>query len=293
MELSWEVKGYLADLIARESFGRIKIIGMRVGIAPEIIQIQRLNNPLNPFPFGGSLGIAMLTIFDSYKLDPYEGMNPNEKAALFIIENTDNQDLLIETVLDMAKRGKIGRKRYTEIYCELNSLMERTMQCRMDEKWDIIPIFNPNLQISEKRTYIEKKLDNFGFNKTLTNYKSALKTYPIDYKGSISLLISTFESLVEEIIKSKGETLKSNQKDNLTQLEKLGIINEIDTQQCQKCQYKKKDSELNYSYDIYSLLSHYGSHTELITEEVANFLFTSTLGFVWFLINRYENKEAK
>lgn len=36
-ELSFEVKGYLADLIAKESLGRLEIIGMRFGINPEII----------------------------------------------------------------------------------------------------------------------------------------------------------------------------------------------------------------------------------------------------------------
>ena len=285
IELSWEIKGYLADLIAKEDLGRIKIIGMRVGISPE--RIQKL---ISNVPFMTSA--EMITL--AFHQDPYEGMSPDEKAALYIIENADNQDLLIETVLDTAKREKIGGKGYTKIFTELNSLMERTMQCRMDKKeLNITPIFDKNLQISEKETFIEKKLEEFGFAKTLANYKDALKTYKTSYKGSISLLRSTFESLVEEIITSKGEILTSNQKGKLAQLEKLRIIKEIDTQQCQKCQYKKKDSEFNYSYDIYSLLSHYGSHKELLTEELANFLFTSTLGFVWFLINRYENVETK
>jgi antirestriction protein len=275
MELSWVVKGYLADLIARESLGRIKIIGMRVGIEPGTI--ESLNEP-------------RVILDDEH--DPYEGMSSNEKAALYIIKNTDNQDLLIETVLDMAKKG-VGGKWFNRIYPELNSIMERTMQCRIGAEWNIIPILDENLQTSEKETFIEKKLEEFGFNETLANYKEALKTYKTSYKGSIALLRSTFESLVDDIMESKGEPLKSNQKAKLAQLEKQGILKEIDTQQCQKCQYKKKDSEFNYSYDIYSLLSHYGSHKELLTEELANFLFTSTLGFVWFLINRYENVETK
>lgn len=260
MELSLEVKGYLVDVIARESFGRIKIIGMRGGIKPEIIQ---------------SLKEPYVVFDDSY--DPYEGISPNEKAALHIVEHTDNPNLLIETVLDMAKREKIGGKWYNEIYDALNSIMERTMQCRMGEEWNIIPIFDENLQIIEKEAFIEKKLKELGFKKTLTNYKSALKTYPIDYKGSISLLRSTFESLVSEILESKGEIVTHNQKDNLIQLKKFGILKKIEN-----------DNEVEYSYKIFGLLSHYGPHEELITEEVANFLFTSTLAFIWFLINRYE-----
>ncbi len=269
MELSLEVKGYLADLIARESFGRIQIIGMRVGIAPETI--ERLNEP-------------RVVLDNEYIYDPHEGMNPNEKAALYIIENTDNQDLLIETVLDMAKREKMGGKWFTKIYAEVNSIMERTMQCRIGTEWNITQIFDENLQISEKVTFIEKKLEEFGFHKTLVNYKDALKTYKTSYpkKGSIALLRATFESLVDEIIELKGEPLKSNQKDKLAQLKKWGILKEIE-----------KDNEFEYSYNLFGLLSHYGPHKELITEEVANFLFTSTIAFIWFLINRYEYLDTK
>jgi hypothetical protein len=270
MELSQEVKGYLVDIIARERLGKIEIIGMRVGKDPGTVEVK-----------------AHPEVYGEY--DSYSEMNPNEKAAVYILENTDNQELLIETVLDMAKSGGIGGKWFNRIYPELNSLMERTMQCRIGAEWNIIPILDENLQTSEKETFIEKKLEEFGFNKTLANYKEALKTYKTSYKGSIALLRSTFESLVDDIMESKGEPLKSNQKDKLVQLEKLGILKEIDNRECPKCHHKKRDNEFNYSYDgIWGLLSHYGSHKELLTEEVANFLFTSTIAFIWFLINRYE-----
>lgn len=266
MELSWEVKGYLADLIARESFGRIIFIGMRVGIEPETI--QSLNEPY----------VVIEDIHD----DPYEGMNSNEKAALHIVEYTDNPNHLIETVLDMAKREKIGGKWYNEIYVELNSLMERTMQCRIGAEGNIIRIFDENLQTSEKETFIEKKLEEFEFAKTLANYKSAIKIYKTDYKGAISLLRSTFESLVDEIIESNGEPLKGNRKAKIVQLTNWEILKKIE-----------RDNEVEHSYRIFGLLSHYGSHTEPITEEEANFLFISTLAFIWFLIKRYENRKVK
>ena len=172
---------------------------------------------------------------------------------------------------------------------KLNSTMGKTMQRQIDKEGNIIPVFDYDLKIIEKETYIERKLKEFGFNKTLTNYRDALNTYKTSFKGSISLLRSTFESLADEIIRSKGKTSKNSQKDKLIQLKELGILKEIDAQECLKCHYKKRDGEFNYSYDIYSLLSHYGSHKELMTEELANFLFTSTLTFFWFLINRYEN----
>ncbi|HUV80385.1 MAG TPA: hypothetical protein VMW40_06150 [Candidatus Bathyarchaeia archaeon] len=184
----------------------------------------------------------------------------------------------MKTVFDIAKRTKLGGKNDTEIYTELNPIMERTMQCRINKRVDIIPIFDPVLGITEKQTYIEKKLEEFGFVKTLANYKSAIKTYKIDYKGSVALLRSTFESLVDEILESKSEPLKGSRKDRLIKLTNLDILKKIE-----------KDNEVEHAYKIFSLLSQYGPHTDLVTEEVANFLFTSTLAFIWFLINRYEN----
>ena len=266
MELSWEVKEYLAGVIAKESSGGIQIIGMRLGIDPNIIR-QRLINP----QFKGAISGVLHALTDTYT-----GMSPQENAAQYIVENTDNPDILIKTVFDA------NTSRDDEIYTELNSIMERTMQCRMDEKGNISPILDENLQILEKETFIEKKLEEFEFAKTLANYKSAIKIYKTDYKGAISLLRSTFESLVDEIIESEGETLKNNQKDKIAQLTNWEILKKID-----------RDNEVEHSYRIFGLLSHYGSHTELITEEEANFLFISTLAFIWFLIKRYENRKVK
>lgn len=277
-ELSFEVKGYLADLIAKESLGRLEIIGMRLGINPEII--RHIRDP----PRGANALCALLPlVFDSN-----EGVN-RDKAAVYILANSDNQDLLIKTVFDIAKRTGLGGKNNTEIYTELNPIMERTMRCRINKEGDIIPIFDPILGITDKQTYIEKKLEEFGFVKSLANYKSAIKAYKIVHKGSVALLRSTFESLVDEILVSMGESVGSNQKDKIAQLERLEIIKEINSQECPKCHHRKRDSEFNYSYDMWSFLSHYGSHTESVTKEEANFLFTSTLAFIWFLINRYEN----
>jgi hypothetical protein len=274
-ELSFEVRGYLADLIAKESLGRIEIIGMCLGIDPKIIRHIRdppsyLHNP----PISAvALGLQAAQA----ALDPDEGVN-RDKAAVYILENSDNQDLLMKTVFDIAKRTELGGKNDTEIYTELNPIMERTMQCRINKGGDIIPIFDPILGIKDKQTYIAKKLEEFGFVKTLANYKSAIKTYKIDYKGSVALLRSTFESLIDEILESMGEPLKGSRKDRLIKLTTLNILKKIE-----------KENEVEHAYKIFSLLSHYGSHTDLVTEEVANFLFTSTLAFIWFLINRYEN----
>jgi len=44
----------------------------------------------------------------------------------------------------------------------------------------------------------------------------------------------------------------------------------------------------NFSYDLFGMLSHYASHQEIITEEIASLLFPSVSSFLRFLLERYE-----
>lgn len=52
MELSLEVKGYLADIISRESVGRIENIGMAVGVESQKIR-EFISNRRPRYLIGG------------------------------------------------------------------------------------------------------------------------------------------------------------------------------------------------------------------------------------------------
>ena len=129
-----------------------------------------------------------------------------------------------------------------------------------------------------------KELNLLGFNKSSKCFDQATKTYKSSSKGSLSLLRSTMESLLEEILFSKGITPSRNYKDRLSQVSNLGILKILSTQECIRCHYKKKDHEFNYGYTLFALLSHYGSHTADVDETLANFLYISTSAFILLII---------
>lgn len=240
MKLSLEVKGYLIELLGRYE-KRILTITIRRKLGVDSI--------VN----GTNLYIA-------------------EQLVESLPEG--NETLLIKICLDnvfVADKPKVLN--------ELKDLMERTMQCSLDENLNIIPIFDSSLEIQEKQTFIEKKLDEFGFRDTLSHYKGAVKVYNANKKGSVALLRPALASLVNNILKAKNERVLSNHKDNLVKLRNIGILKEIENY----------DNEVEYSYALYGILSNYGSHEDEVTEELANFLYTSATTFIWFLINRYES----
>ena len=258
MQLSLEVKGHFAQLVADIfSWDKLKILAMRIGVDPKPIKQNEMSK---------------------------------RSASAYILQNlpTGRGDLAIKVILEMAKRGAWDQDYSGEVYEKINPTMERTMRCQIDREGNVIPIFETALEITEKQTYIERKLEELGFDESLANYRDAFRTYKTSSKGSISLLRSTIESLTDEILNLRGIRLGRNQKDKLNQLKEIEVLKDIESPICQKCGHKKRDAEFNFAYDLYSLLSHYGSHSELITEDLANLLFTSTSTFIWFLIARCE-----
>lgn len=162
------------------------------------------------------------------------------------------------------------------------------MKCKTNENGELIPIFDSTLGIENKQTYIEKRLAELRFTNSLIPYQDALKIYRVSSKGSISQLRVTIDDLTNEIIKNKGLSPHKNFKNRLEQLKNLGLLKEIDNVICATCNHRKQDSEFNNAYDFYALLSHYGSHPCEVTEPVADWLYTSTSAFIWFILKRYE-----
>ena len=221
---------------------------------------------------------------DTSFFDKRHEENPNftkRKAAEYIIENMpeDNDELLIINLVQMSKRATYDRDLSENVLDELNPIMERTMNCRVDENGEILPIFP---YMKEEPSLILKKLDEMSFMKAYKNYKEAYNVYKLSPKASLALLRSSLEGIVDDILLFlKIETPSTNMKEKLLKLKEPRIL--------RKLQGSKHDHEFNFAYTLYGLLSHYGSHKELVTEELANFLFTSTSAFIWLLINRFED----
>jgi len=258
MKLSMEVKGTMAEFAARAlSNEKLKMLAMKLGVDPK-------------------------------KIAP--GWSKTEKA-LYIFENMseDHIELALKVIIDSSKRATWDKDLSDELIPGLNYVLERTMNCRTNENGELLPIFDPVLGIEEKQTYIERKLEELGFSNSLTPYQDALKIYKTSSKGSISQLRVTIDDLSSEILRNIGLSPHRNFKNRLEQLRNLGLIKEIDRVTCRNCNHRKQDSEFNFAYDFYALLSHYGNHPSEVTEPVADWLYTSTSTFIWFILKRYEN----
>jgi len=255
MELSIEVEGYIQDLVPKIfSWDKIKAFGKRIGV--QTADIENLNTKRT----------AVETILN--------------KAPRDTAEN------IIFTLIDMAKKANWDTDKSEQILSEINPILERTMNCRVDEKGIVNLIFP---LIKEEQSLIVSELNKIGFARTGSFYEQATITYKSSPKGSLSLLRSAVEALVEEILLSKSIRLLTNFKDRLSQISDLNLLRILSTTECTQCHYRKFDHELNHAYNLFGLLSHYGSHMELVDDALANFLYTSTSAFLWFLTNRYKS----
>lgn len=262
MKLSIEVKGKIVDIISRIfSWDKLEIYGMTTGVDT--------------------------SFFDKKHK---EDLNfTKRKAAEYIVRNMpeENDELLIKNLVQMSKRATYDKDLSKDVLNELNSIMKRTMSYRVDENGNILPIF-PHMR--KESDLILKKLDEMSFTKGYKNYREAYNFYKSSPKGSLALLRSSLEGIVDDmLIFLNIEASLLNMKEKLLKLKESHILRELQSPECPKCHYRKLDHEFNFAYTLYGLLSYYGSHKELVTEELANFLFTSTSVFIWLLINRFEN----
>jgi len=254
MELSLEGKGVLAQYIAKVfSHDEISIFAMKVGVNPK----------------------------------EKDASYTKRDRAIYIVNalSSDRLDIAVKAILN----GRKGYLDYDDMFNEINLIFERTMSQKIDEEGNAIPIFDPILKIEEKQSYIEKKLVELGFTNSLDPYQDALKIYRTSAKGSIGLLRVAIDDLTKEILNKKHITPYQNFKDRLKQLEGIKLLVEISKIECTQCHHKKQNSEANFAYDFYSLLSHYGNHPSSVTDEMASWLYTSTSAFIWFILKRYEN----
>lgn len=238
------------------------------------------------YEFGTSIGVDTKLIRGKHEKGP--DFDPNwskKKVAAYIIENSDDEgEFILKTLISMSKKGTWDNDYSQKVVKELNPVLERTMKIRVDTDGNIEPLFD---ELKDIPSRIPKKLRDMGFDNESADYEKAYKGYQNNDKGSISTIRTVIEGVSKSIVQSKGITVY-DQMATFIQLEKLGILKEIDKKQCSKCGFRKKDLELLNAYNIYSLLSHYGNHTGELTNELAEYLFISASSFIWFLIKRYE-----
>ncbi len=253
MKLPMTVEGYIEDSAAKIfSWDKLQTFAKRIGVDTTAIDIHK---------------------------------QTKRSFANFILTNApkDNAELVISSFVIMSKAGTYDGDFSAKIIEELNPILKSSMNCKVDETGKLSPLF---AHLKQEPSLIAMKLTQLGFTQASTFYEQASDAFNVSPKGSVSLLRSTIDSLTEEIITAKGLKPLPTFKDRLTQITQIGLLKIIDITECKNCHHRKNDNEFNLSYDLYGILSHYGSHTGLVDDQVASFLFTTTSAFVWLLLER-------
>lgn len=253
MDLSVEVEGYIQDKAAKIlAWDKIIVFGKRIGI-------------------------------DTKDLQEREKTKRNALQYIFSNAPKDNTELVIATFISMSKFGTYDNDFSAQVISEINPILEKTMSVKTDITGRLIPVF-PLLK--QKPEMIVARLTSLGFPKSSSFYDQASKAYNISPKGAVSLLRSTFESLIDEVLTSKGVTTSSSYKEKLTQITNLGVLRTLSTTDCTRCHHRREDNEFNLSYDLFGIISYYGSHIGEVDDVVGNFLFSTASSYIWFLLDR-------
>ena len=188
------------------------------------------------------------------------------------------KELIEKTVSDAMKRAEWNESLIENLE-ELARILESTMFYRIDERGKIVPIVEPSIKpdVGKERGFLERQMEGFGFDLALSHFRQALDTYKISYPGSIALFRNSMQALIEEIIKQRGENLLPVFTDNIRKLVKMGVLKKL-----------KREEEFRAVESLFKMLSHYGSHSEHVTEEVANLLYVWTITTLSFLLKRYQ-----
>jgi hypothetical protein len=186
----------------------------------------------------------------------------------------------VQKVIQDARKLNVQKGFVSEIVLEKLVDLERALGTSMliaiDEKGIVSPVvpesIKPNLFENEYFLYTEMQKREF----TLTNqqFDKALDIYRKNPAGSYPLIKLSLESLTQEILKSKGKTPPDSFDASIKQMGEFGIL--------------KNDEEIKSIEALYGMLRHYGSHPEVVTEEISSFLYLWTINSFTFILKRYE-----
>ena len=113
IKLSTEVKGYIADFIAKSiySWEKIKTLAMRVGI--DDIDIDKFSN--------------------------------KRQLARYIVDNFSDTEILLRTIFDMSKKGAWDNDHSKELLLNINPIMSKTMGYKFSDEGEIIEMKTKDL----------------------------------------------------------------------------------------------------------------------------------------------------
>jgi hypothetical protein len=263
MELPKAVNGYIRDWIATNlSWEKLEAFGDSIGVDTSFFQEKRQN--------------------DNPKYDP--NFRKRTAANYIMRSTTEDGEIILITLMRKAENATFDNDQREELMNEINPLLERTIQGDIDIDGNINYIFN---DLHGLETQLPLKLKELGFDTEAENYKNAYITYTGNRKGAIATVRTVFQGVVETILEKHNANQTTNMKDHLSRLKNLGILKETGIpDRCPDCGIDNGDLELNGAYNLYQQLSYYGSHPAELTDETADYLFSSTTSLINLLITR-------
>jgi len=217
-----------------------------------------------------------------------EGENKLKVAMDFLSKIPPERELeLVQKVVRDARetvaRGGYGSDLVHEKLGELERVLEVSMLMYADSHGNISPIVETSIRpdVEEQKGYLQREMTELGFTLARSHLTQALETYRVSYPGSIALFRNSLQALVEDIVQKRGRTPLRVFTDTIRLLTDVGVLKR-----------SERDEELKAIESLFRMLSHYGSHPEYVTEEVANFLYLWTISVFSFILKRYRQTES-
>lgn len=217
-----------------------------------------------------------------------EGPNKLKVAMDFLSKITSERELeVVQKVVRDAREiimlGGYNRDVVQEKLSELERTLEVSMLMYVDSAGNISPIVETSIRpdVEEQKGYLQREMTELGLTLACSHLTQALETYRVSYPGSIALFRNSLQALVEDILRKRGITPLKVFTDTIRLLTDVGVLKRTE-----------RDEEIKAIESLFRMLSHYGSHPENVTEEVANFLYLWTISAFSFILKRYRQTES-
>jgi len=247
------LKGFVGDFLKEifEYHNEIKTFAMTV---------------IGESPQGSSVNAKIMDFIDKIQTPHVDILIKNIYLKLYELRNNSR---------DASRRNYLHQKFFL-----LKDLVRTTLNLELTDNGKVQPIFPDDIQTTQ-RLYIETQLQNLGFISALSDLQQAFQIFFASGRGALDLLRSSFENIVKEIIHNLTSRTFSNFRTYLDQLRVNNILIHHPSN-------PHPDIEANISYNLYSLLSVYGSHGTHSDNDMYYILFIETIGWIYLILKRYE-----
>lgn len=198
----------------------------------------------------------------------------------------DNVDLLIRQIYSkiVERRDAQPTRRlfYKQKFLVLKEIARRTLNLEINDQGEVTPIFPSHTQ-EEQRNYIELKLQEFGFNDILNDFKGAFNVFLTSGRAAMDLIRGVYENLVNKMVDNLEGRIFPNFRQNLEKLENHTVLIEHTG-----VGERYPHQEIDLSYCFFGLLSKYGSHASHTDADMDYCLFLEVIGWIYLLLKRYE-----